>query len=364
MNLLTKASHDLRQPFQAMRLFLHLLESKLTDPGQHELAQRLEQALDSGEGMLNNLIEMNALEVGKLKPNPVEVELGSLMARLGQEFAAEAEAKGLTLRVVRSTARARTDAMMLERMLRQLLVNAVRHTEQGRVLLGVRRRGAELEIQVLDTGPGIPEDKREEVFAPFVRLPGSEKRQGLGLGLAIVRRSAEMLGHGVELRSPSGKGACFAVRLPPADGAAAEKAETVQAAPATVAEPALPLLIAVAEDDRLQLAALDGMLREWNLEPVAAPTREALMAALAKAGRPPALVVTDYRLPGGASGPDVIRDVRAAYGAGIPGLLLTGDNHPDTLAEAEAAGLVLVQKPIHPVRLRRAVDAALGRTKR
>lgn len=363
-DVLAKAGHDLRQPFQAMRLFLHLLNTRLTEPGQKELAARLEQALDSGEGMLNNVLEYAALEAGRVRVDIQDAaEVGPVLARLVEEYTDEAAEKGLEIRLVPSAARLRTDPVLLERLLRRLVANAVRHGAEGRILLGLRRRGGMAEIQVWNSG-AIPADKREEIFAPFVRLAGPrgggpERRQGLGLGLTIVRNAAALLGHEVVVHPATGQDrVCFAVRVP-LHGADPSGTRPAEAGTATAAA-GVPL-IAVVEDDRLQLAALEGMLQEWGMQPVCAGTLDGLMKALAQAGRPPDLLITDYRLPDGITGPVVMEKVRADHGPGIGGLLMTGDDHPDTLAEAAAARLEMVQKPINPTRLRRAIERALGR---
>lgn len=364
-SLLLRAAHDVRQPFQAMRLFLHLLEAQLDKPGQLELARRLEAALDSGEGMLTTLLEATALEEGRVQPAPGPLELGPVMARAIDSVAEEAAAKGLSLRCVPSRAVVRSDPALLERMLRHLVTNAVRHAAGGRILVGVRRRAGALELMVCDEGGGIPGGRRDELFQGFTRLGGADKRQGLGLGLRIVRQTAGLLGHGVELRDGiGGRGCCAVLRLErdrPADVPAVPRPDAATPEPTPLPPGGPSPLILVVEDDRLQLAGLEAVMSEWGVRTLCAHSREAMRAALGRGGDPPDLVVSDFRLPGGATGPDVLRDVRRLVGRDVPGILLTGDSHPDTRALAEAEGMELLPKPIHPGRLRRAIEAALGR---
>ncbi|MCW2237778.1 sensor histidine kinase [Azospirillum canadense] len=213
---LAAASHDLRQPFQAMSLFHHILSAKLTDPAQREVADKLGEALASGNTLLNTLLDTSALEAGNVKPRPVVFPFQDAAERLGREFREQAAGKGLTLRTVPTSAIVRSDPVLLERMVRNLLVNALRYTNAGHILLGCRRRGGRLLIEVWDTGPGIPPDQQQRIFEDFYRC-GTDQRdsaRGLGLGLSIVRRTAHILGHQVEVRSRVGKGTVFSIAVP------------------------------------------------------------------------------------------------------------------------------------------------------
>lgn len=227
---LAAASHDLRQPFQAMSLFHHILMSRLSDPKQIEIAGKLGEALAAGNSLLGALLDTSALEAGTVKPRVLDFAFQDIAARLATEIADQAVGKGLTLQVVPTSAVVRSDPVLLERMIRNLLVNALRYTAEGRILLGCRHRGDRLSIEVWDTGPGIPEDQMDRIFEDFYRC-GTEQRdstRGLGLGLSIVRRTAEMLDHPVHVRSRIGSGTMFAISVPLADGLAGED------------EPALP----------------------------------------------------------------------------------------------------------------------------
>lgn len=355
---LAAASHDLRQPFQAMHLFLHLLDAKLTRDDQRNLSRKLGESLETGEQLLNTLLEISALESGTVVPSLADFPLDRLLRRLREEFEPQAMAEGLELRCIESAAVIRSDPVLLDRMLRNLIGNALRHTEKGRVLIGARHRGASIRIEIWDTGPGIPDDKVESVFQEFVQLADGPRdgRQGLGLGLSIVKRTGDLLNHEVGLRSKPGKGSCFSVTVPLA------AAEVYADAPAAAVDTSMidRPLVAVAEDDRLQLAALDIMLRDWNCRTITATSGDALMAKLAETGRAPDMLVTDYRLSASENGPALARRVRTAFGSEIPVLLLTGDTHPDIMAQAARDGMSMVHKPMHPNRLRRAIETATG----
>ncbi|KAA0591409.1 CHASE domain-containing protein [Azospirillum oryzae] len=218
---LAAASHDLRQPFQAMSLFHHILMSKLDDPHQVEVANKLGEALTAGNTLLSTLLDTSALEVGNVKPRVAEFDVQDILARLSLEIGDQAIDRGLQLRTVYCSARVQSDPILLERMVRNLLVNALRYTTEGRILLGCRRRsdadgGLRLSIEVWDTGPGIAEAEMTAIFEDFYRC-GTDQRdsgRGLGLGLSIVRRMSQMLDHPVTVRSQVGRGTVFAVSVP------------------------------------------------------------------------------------------------------------------------------------------------------
>lgn len=213
---LAAASHDLRQPFQAMSLFHHTLMARLDDPTLRDIATKLGDAMTAGSALLNALLDTSALEAGTVKPRLEVFPFQTVALRLGTEIAGQAVGKGLSLRTVATSALVRSDPVLLERLLRNLLVNALRYTRTGRILLGCRRRGDRLLVQVWDTGPGIPAAQQERIFDDFFRGDsGTEDgAHGLGLGLATVRRMALLLDHPVSVRSVEGRGTVFSVSVP------------------------------------------------------------------------------------------------------------------------------------------------------
>lgn len=213
---LATASHDLRQPLQAAGMFVEALSARLKDSPHVSVVDKLRQSVDATQALLTTLLDVSTLEAGKIEPQVSSFALMPLLANLYDQMEHEAVAKALDLHVVPTGARVLSDAVLLERMLRNLLVNAVRYTNRGGVLLGCRRRGEYLAICVADTGEGIPEDKLDAIFDDFTRLSekGSGASRGLGLGLGVVRRMAQLLKHRVEVRSTVGKGSCFAVVVP------------------------------------------------------------------------------------------------------------------------------------------------------
>ncbi|MBC7906537.1 MAG: HAMP domain-containing histidine kinase, partial [Rhodospirillaceae bacterium] len=210
---LAAASHDLRQPLQAAGMFVEALAGRLSDSPHANIVDKLRQSVDATQALLTTLLDVSILEAGKIVPHISTFSLMPLLANLYDQMEPEAQAKNLKLKMVPTSARVLSDPVLVERMLRNLMVNALRYTDKGGIVLGCRRRGDHLAICVVDSGIGIPEDKLEMVFDDFTRL-GERGNRGLGLGLGVVRRTANLLGLRVELRSTLGKGSCFAVLVP------------------------------------------------------------------------------------------------------------------------------------------------------
>jgi signal transduction histidine kinase len=216
---LAAASHDLRQPLQAAGMFVEVLSARVADPGLDAVVEKLRQSIDATNSLLSALLDVSSLESGKVEANLAPIALMPIFANLVDQTEPEASAKGLRLLVAETDAVVHSDPVLLERMLRNLMVNATRYTDRGGILLGARRRGGHMEIQVVDTGRGIPADKLDAIFEDFTRLdtPVGGKRptgDGLGLGLGVVRRMAGLLGHDLGVKSCPGKGSVFSVRVP------------------------------------------------------------------------------------------------------------------------------------------------------
>lgn len=209
------ASHDLRQPLQAARLFAHLLRNRLTEPTQVQMAEKLEESLNASEALLKTLLDVSTLEAGTVKPHITVFEIGPFLERVGREFEDQAATHGLSLRVHPGSGVVASDPTLLQRMISNLLTNAIRYTPHGGILLAGRRRERTLRVEVWDSGIGIPSDKTDDIFEDFRRLDTSgERGQGLGLGLSVVARMARLLDHGIEVRSHPGKGSRFTIVVP------------------------------------------------------------------------------------------------------------------------------------------------------
>lgn len=343
---LSAANHDLRQPYQAIHLFLHLLQTKLSDPGQQSLVTRIQEAVQSGETLLTSLLELSTLDAGTVRPAVVRIGVGEILERMIREFEAAALAKGLRLRYVPSTVTVVTDPVLLERMLKHLIGNAIRFTAKGSILIGCRRRGGHLRVEVWDTGPGIPEDRQAAVFEEFVQIAGVGQRdrgRGLGLGLAIVERTARLLGHGIGVRSAVGKGSVFAISLRRGEGVG----DTTDPNPD-------PVAVLVMGGDPVQTTALRVMLESWNCSIATAPPSDTSGAAVD-------LVIAELRPEGGGNGLEAIDAMRRRIGRAVPAVLISGDGGPERVKLLGGANVSVLLRPFGPDHLKNVLEAALMR---
>jgi CheY-like chemotaxis protein len=252
--------------------------------------------------------------------------------------------------------------VLVERILRNLVSNAVRYTERGRILVGCRRREHAIALQVWDTGVGIPTDEQARVFEEYYQVGNPERDQtkGLGLGLAIVRRLAELLGCELELRSEPGRGSCFEFTLPLAKDAPIAAEPSPENRRGALARG----LIVVVDDEQAIRQATASLLTGWGFHVVAAASGDEAVARLSAASAPPDLIICDYRLRGEENGLGAIERLRSEYNESIPAMLITGDTAPDRLAEAQASGLLLLHKPVSNSKLRAAIVNLVGSAQR
>lgn len=353
---LAAASHDLRQPLQSLFFFTHALSDKLGGHAASPLLASMSGSLDAMRALLDSLLDVSKLDAGVVTPNVSEFPLGPLLERLAGEYAGRAGETGIAFRHVPTKAWTRTDPALLERIVRNLIENAIRYTEAGTILIGCRRRRGALAISVVDTGIGIPDDRREDIFEEFTQLanPERDRRKGLGLGLAIVKRLSGLLGHGIEVRSEPGRGSVFAVTVP-----------VVETRPAPVATETATLtrlpgkgLVVVVEDDAIILLSMRAMLEEWGYKVVSAMSSEEAIESILGLGQQPDMIVADYRLREGRTGVQAIRDIYGVCGVRIPALVLTGDTDPARIAEVKQSGFLLLHKPVSPGLLREALASA------
>jgi two-component system CheB/CheR fusion protein len=353
---LAAASHDLRQPLQAMNLLRAALRRRVTDPQALELIDRKDRASAAIVGMLDSLLDINRLETGAVEPEWAEFPIGELFDTLSREFAERAKSKGLDWRVVPSKLTVRSDRRLLEDMVRNLLSNAIRYTDKGKILLGCRRRGERLRIEVWDTGVGIPEDQIPRVFEEYHQAGGGDRRGGLGLGLAIVQRLGELLAHPVAVRSRLGKGSVFSIESPVA-GAAPLSAHATEAP-----QPTSCLLtgdVLVLEGDPSVREALEAMLRAEGHRVAAAATGQAALDLVAGDGMRPDLVIADYDLSRGIDGLEAVLGLRSALGRRAPAIVLSGDVRAAKQSEIDASDCISVRKPTDAATLSRLVQRLL-----
>lgn len=356
---LAAASHDLRQPLHALGLYVGLLEDE-HDPARIDgLVSRIRDSSKALEALFNALLDISRLDADRVKVERRHFRLMDLFQRLASEFGVQARKKGLRLRLVPTSAVVYSDPVLVERILRNLLSNALRYTERGKVLLGCRRGGDQARVVVMDTGPGIADTEQDRVFDEFHQLhnPERDRNKGLGLGLAIVRRLAGLLGHDIELRSQPGRGAAFCLHLPLGR---TQHLNDWNSAPLT-ASPGLPACTVLVIDDEASIReAMRSVLQGWGCRVLCADSVEQALARLTDGAPRPDLLLSDYRLRERASGIDAIRAVRQALGEEIPALLISGDTAPEVLRIASAFGCPLLHKPVPPAKLRAAMGALLA----
>ncbi len=355
---LAAASHDLRQPMHAIGLMVGLLRERTADPAQRALADRTYAAVQAMETLFGSLLDVSKLDAGAVVPQPVDLALADLLARIEHTYQPLAAGKGLRLRVRPSTLAVHSDPALLERILGNLVSNAIRYTPHGGVLVAARRRGAgEVQLQVVDTGVGIDPAQCELVFEEFVRLAGPGAAgagdEGLGLGLSIVRRTAALLGHRVALQSRPGRGSCFTVSLPLAHRAPPAAPAAGSAAPPARLQGAFVLVV---DDDARNREATAALLAQQGCLVALAASAEAALAEAGRHLRSPDLLLTDLRLGPGPDGLALVRALRQQAQTWIPCLLVTAETR---LPAGLDGDVVLLQKPVTADHLLQAVAQQL-----
>jgi signal transduction histidine kinase len=355
---LRAASHDLRQPMHALGLFVAQLNERVRDPQTRRIAAQAEAAVTALQELLDAILDISRLDTGVVAPNVSDFAVNSLLDHLDTGFAAVATAKGLRLRVVPSRLVVHSDPVLLERILLNLVANAVRYTERGGIAIGCRRRGKNVRIEVWDTGVGITPRQQQVIFQDFYQVgnPERDRHKGLGLGLAIAARLALLLDCRIELRSRLGKGSVFAIEVPRGKTPTAPSAAESFGVATDALRGALVLIV---DDDALVREAMHGLFTQWGCEVAIAASGDEAMAALERHDRLPDALLCDYLLPGGESGTAIIRRLRAAAGIAIPAALISGDTAPETLQKVKESGYPLLPKPVAPAKLRAVTEHLL-----
>jgi signal transduction histidine kinase/CheY-like chemotaxis protein len=352
---LAAASHDLRQPLHALGLFVAQLRGHMKSAEGGRLVERIDAAITAMNELFNALLDISKLDAGVLAINVTEFPVAHLLNRIESTFREAAHEKGLSFQLVSSSAWVRSDPILLERIVLNLVSNAVRYTTSGSVVVGCRRRVNTVHIEVWDSGPGIPKDQRRNIFGEFYRLTGGNTQGGLGLGLAIVDRLCTLLGHSVQLLSTVGRGSRFSVAVPMATA----RGQIAEPQPAQIAIDATSgKLVLVIDDDALVLDSMGGLLRNWGCRVVAAATPDEALADLAPEERPD-LIICDYHLAYGRSGIAAIANIRKAFEAPVPAFLISGDTAPECMREARESGHHLLHKPLEAMTLRAMVNRLL-----
>jgi signal transduction histidine kinase len=364
------AVHDLMQPLNAARMFVDAVRARLPSAADREVLSGIDSALEAEDEILSTLLDISRLESGTFEVNERDFAVSGLLDTLGREFGIIARARGVDLRVIGSSARVHSDEALLRRILQNYLSNAVRYSRRGRVLMGCRRAGGTLRIEVWDTGPGIAPEHHRRIFLEFQRLDsgGATTERGAGLGLAIVERIAKRLGHHIGLRSWVGRGSVFSVDVPWARTAAPTKSGLAPQAPHPGgAEPARtrdngsPLdgaRVWSVEDDPRVRQSLQALLTGWGCEVLLASDGEEALRLAEQSSAAPDVLLLDYRLPDG-SGPEFVPELFRRWGTEVPVIVISAERDAAVRESVQANGWGFLAKPVNPSKLRAAVTHML-----
>ncbi|MFM5536141.1 NahK/ErcS family hybrid sensor histidine kinase/response regulator [Aeromonas veronii] len=357
---LAAVSHDLTQPLNAAKLFTSSLLEMLPDAGeQARIARHIDDALGATEDLITDLLDISRLEAGKFKAKKLDFALCDLLDNLKAEFGVLAQAGGIHFSVVESKHAVHSDVRLLRRVLQNFLTNAFRYNPGGRVLLGCRRMGEKIRIEVWDNGPGIPQDKQEAIFDEFSRLDHSRtaKEQGLGLGLAIARGISQVLGHQLTLQSWPGKGSVFAVTL----NLATRPVTAHQLAAPVVRDSQLEgVAVLCIDNERDILTAMSTLLGRWGCE-VRCAVDLAEAEALVAQGFVPRLVLSDYHLDDGKTGLEALAALQRVCGDELGGIIISADRKSELQAQIRERGYGYICKPVKPLKLRALMNSLLLR---
>lgn len=333
---LAAVSHDLRQPLSALSIYVGSLEDKLTQVDR-QLSMNMKNCVTDLNDMLSNLMDLSKLDAGVVTPEVKSFSVAKILARVMSSHAPEAKAKNLTLRCTYPDMVGCTDPVLFQRIVGNLVSNAVRYTNHGGVLIGCRRRAGKRWLEVWDSGVGIPAEKMTEIFEEFQQLAnsGRNRANGTGLGLAIVAKTATLLGLEVQVRSQVGKGSVFAVELPMGDALSPV---------VTHRHSSQPVRIALVEDDHQVRHALTYALGQVGHQVVATDSCERLLSLLGD--QAPHVLLTDYCLEGSEDGFDVVKSVRARFGKDIPAILITANTDASLTEQASTHDARLLHKPL------------------
>ena len=347
---LAAASHDLRQPLHALGLYAAVLDEKVDEPEVRQLTRSINTSVDALENLFSEIMDISKLDAGVLHAHVTTFRIDAVLDRVRAEFDEPARAKGLKLKVQSCPSLVQSDAVLLQRIVNNLVANAVRYTERGRILVGCRRRGPRLRIEVRDTGIGIAPTELSRIFDEFYQVGNLERdrSKGLGLGLAIVRRLGDLLHHRIFVRSRPGHGSCFAIELP--FEAACDPAANEVAAD-DVAASIEDKVVLVIDDEPSVRDGMEILLNQWQCRPIAAASLQDALDELDRLAIAPDVIIADYRLRESV-GTEAIEVLRQRYGADLPAVVITGDISPERLAEFEASGYQHLHKPVPPARLR------------
>ena len=354
----TAVGHDLLQPLHAARLTLSELADVQQTPDALRLTSNISSALTTIEDLLTSILDLSKLEAGAFVPKVQPIGLNDVFEQLVSASEPLARRKGLQLRWRQTPLAVNSDPLMLRRILQNLLANATRYTDRGGLLLAARRRGSDVSIEVWDTGPGIATTERDHIFEEFQRGAASERSggAGFGLGLSIVRRMSDALGHPLILKSRVGRGSCFSILAHAAE-------RPLHTTPNRMSQVGLETLagvpLIVIDNDLTVLEAMQTLLSRWGANVHLARDLADISELLTDNTFQPKLILADYQLDNGVTGLEAVARIRLAFGSDVPAVIITADRRESTALSAAHSGCELLYKPVRPAELRALVQHLL-----
>jgi CheY-like chemotaxis protein/anti-sigma regulatory factor (Ser/Thr protein kinase) len=355
---LAAASHDLRQPLHALSLLFEAVKETESSELRKSLYPKIDMSLEALSSLFNSLLDISKLDAGVVEPKVEDFRLQDAITETMYQYEAKSERKNLSLRIRCGDFVVRSDRIFIERIISNLLSNAIRYTDSGGVLVSCRKRGTHVMLQVRDTGIGIAQHETSRVFSEFYQLHNihRDRTQGLGLGLSIVKRLCDLLDHSLELRSTPGSGTVVSVLLPLGDQQRVR--QDIDAAPP------LPwniagLSVMVIDDDIEVLKATSVLLKKWGCQVVTASSSVDAVEKIGSASNVD-LILSDLRLPGNETGIQALDSIRKRLGRDVPAILITGDTRPERISLAQQSGYKVLHKPLKPAQLRTAIHMELA----
>jgi PAS domain S-box-containing protein len=358
---LAAASHDLRQPLQAMRILQGTLAQQIHDSAARQSIVSIDRSLETMTDMLTSLLDINQLEAGNLRPSTSDFSVNDILDDLAADFCEPAAEKGLRWRLVRSRIAVHSDRRILREMIRNLLSNAIRYTDHGSVLVGCRRAGDKVRIEIWDSGVGIMGEQMPHIFEEHYQTPQHAQLGGFGLGLAIVQRLGKILGHQIAARSTPGKGSVFSIEVPLAGERA--KAEVQTELPLDRLNALVSGTILIIEDEGSVRNALELWLRSEGLGAVSVANGNEALALITEKGMRPDLILSDYNIPGPLNGIESVHALREALAWKIPAIILTGDTRSQVVDAIAKHDVAVAIKPMKADQLKELVVTLLGGSK-
>ncbi len=362
--LLASASHDLRQPLQAIGLWVELLRDQARELDVRTILGKIQETARGAERVLDALLDISKLDLGIIRTNVTDFAVSDLLDHVAITFAHVARDHRVALRVRNSSAIARSDPILLERILFNFVANAIRYSARGGVLVGCRQREEHLSLDVWDTGPGIPQHRLKDIFEEFVQLDsqGPDRSCGaLGLGLSIAKRTAAVLGHPIQVTSCMGRGSCFRVDIPL--GAQLPIAPAVSGGDVAAAA-IFGAFVVFVEDEEGQRDAMEQLLRNWGCHVVAVSSAAEAIDQLQNHLRLPNVLIADYQLQNNETGLGAIRAIRSAVAEHVPALIITGECSMAIEKIMDGQGVSVLRKPLSPEQLRKHLAEAVNSNSR